>query len=278
MLQPFRTVVATRYVTPLREGGSLPAIVEADDLGLYVLKFAGAGQGPRALVAELLAGEIGRALGLWVPELVLVTVDAALGRNEADPEIRDLLRTSVGLNLGLDYLPGSAMFDPAARPPAPSGPPHPIVAPELASEAVWFDAYVTNVDRTARNPNLLWWHKNLYFIDHGAALYFHHNWPATQEDLATAAHSRFPAIRHHVLLPWASALEEADRRLRPRLQDLAAELFPRLLAAVPDAWLAAQPATAPPDEQRAAYVSFLQQRLEAAPRFVEEALSARELL
>src|SRR5690242_15052419 len=159
-----RTVLATRYVTALREGGSLPAIIEADDLGLYVLKFRGAGQGPLALVAELIAGEIGRSLSLNVPELVFVEVDPALGRNEPDEEIRDLLRASVGLNLALDYLPGSVMFDPAAGDTASS---------ETASRAVWFDSFITNVDRTPRNPNLLLWHKTLYFIDHGAALYFH---------------------------------------------------------------------------------------------------------
>ena len=194
-LPELRTVAATRYVTALREGGSLPAIVEASDCGLYVLKFRGAGQGPLALVAELLAGEIGRALGFAVPELVLMEVDAALGRNEADPEIRDLLRASVGRNLALDYLPGAAMFDAAAD----------RVDAELASSAVWFDAFVTNVDRTARNPNLLWWHKKLYFIDQGAALYFHHNWPSREE----MARSRFPAVRDHVLLRWASRLAEA---------------------------------------------------------------------
>src|SRR4051794_20840485 len=162
-----RTVFATRYVTPLREGGSLPALIEADDFGLYVLKFRGAGQGPLALVAELIAGEIGRALGLRVPEIVLVELDSALGRNEPDYEIRALLTASVGLNLALDYLPGSTMFDPAAGD---------AVEARIASMAVWFDAFVTNVDRTARNPNLLYWHKALYFIDHGAALYFHHTW------------------------------------------------------------------------------------------------------
>jgi len=166
-----RTVVATRYVTPLREGGSMPAIVEGDDLGLYVLKFRGAGQGPLALVAELVAGEIVRALGLKVPELVLMEVDAALGRNEADSEIRELLKASVGVNLALDYLPGSATFDPAAADATPE-----TIDADLASAVVWFDALVTNVDRTARNPNLLWWHKVLYLIDHGATLYFHHNW------------------------------------------------------------------------------------------------------
>src|SRR3954469_23055818 len=160
-MPPLRTVTATRYVTPLREGGSLPAIVEADDDGLYVLKFRGAGQGPLALVAELIAGEIGRALGLKVPELVLMEVDESLGRNEPDYEIRQLLRASTGLNLALDYLPGSIMFDPAARDRTD---------PRTASAAVWFDAFVTNVDRTPRNPNLLWWHRTLYFIDHGASL------------------------------------------------------------------------------------------------------------
>src|SRR5580700_3259496 len=199
-----RTLSATKYVAPLREGGSLPAIVEADDLGLYVLKFRGAGQGPLALVAEIIAGEIGRALGLNIPELVLMEVDAALGRNEPDEEIRDLLQASVGLNLALDFLPGSAMFDLAAGDTA---------GPDLASTAVWFDAFVTNVDRTARNPNLLCWHKSLYFIDHGAALYFHHNW----KDPAASAQSRFPAIREHVLLPRADSIEAVDAALRARL-------------------------------------------------------------
>ena len=167
-----RTVQTIRYVLALREGGSLPAIVEADDLGLYVVKFRGAGQGPLALVAELVAGEIGRALGLKVPELVFAEVDAALGRNEPDAEIRHLLKASTGLNLALDYLPGSTMFDPAAGDRA---------TPEIASMAVWFDAFVQNVDRTPRNPNLLIWHHSLHFIDHGAALFFHHNWETSEE-------------------------------------------------------------------------------------------------
>jgi hypothetical protein len=261
-----RTVQATRYVTPLREGGSLPAIVEADDLGLYVLKFRGAGQGPRALVSELIAGEIGRALGLPVPEIVLVEVDAALGRNEPDSEIRELLKASVGLNLALDYLPGSAMFDPAAKE---------TVDADLASEAVWFDAFVTNVDRTPRNANLLCWHRKLYLIDHGAALYFHHNWPATPEALEETARSRFAPVRDHVLLPWASRLAEADARLRPRL---GADLFRRILAAVPDGWLLPEPGIEAPDAKRAAYLTYFERRLEAAPLFVEEAESARARL
>jgi hypothetical protein len=257
-----RTIQATRYVTPLREGGSLPALVEADDLGLYVLKFTGAGQGPLALVAEIVAGGIGRALGLNVPELVLVEVDEALGRNEPDAEIRALLRASVGVNLGMDFLPGSVMFDPAAGDAA---------GPELASMAVWFDAFVTNVDRTARNPNLLCWHKSLYFIDHGAALYFHHDW----KDPAASARSRFPAIREHVLLPRADRIAAVDGSLRARLTEA---LFAEVLADVPEAWLLPVPGAATPAAKRAAYVEFLIERLNAAPLFVEEAVRARNAL
>ena len=219
MLKPaIRRVRATRYVTPLREGGSLPAIVEADDDGLYVVKFRGAGQGPLALVAEYLAGEIGLALGLSVPEIVLIDLDAAIGRNEPDQEIQHLLLGSTGLNLAMDYLPGSVMFDEASgdRPSA-----------AFASTAVWFDAFVTNVDRTARNPNLLRWHQNLYLIDHGASLYFQHNWG----DIAQAARSRFPAIRQHVLLPWATGISEADELLRPRLSH---EFLEQLVAGLPE--------------------------------------------
>ena len=254
-----RSVRATRYVTPLREGGSLPAIVEADDLGLYVLKFRGAGQGPLALVAELVAGEIGRALGLNVPELVLIDVDPALGRTEPDEEIRDLIQASVGTNLALDYLPGSTMFDPAARDTADAG---------LASRAVWFDAFITNVDRTARNPNLLYWHKALYFIDHGAALYFHHNW----QDVEQMAGSAFPAIRHHVLLPYASAIEEAAANCRARLDRAT---FAEILHHVPDAWLLPEPGISTPDAKRAAYVDYFTRRLQASSNFVQEATRAR---
>jgi hypothetical protein len=254
-----RTVRATRYVTPLREGGSLPAIVEADDLGLYVLKFRGAGQGSLALVAEWIAGEIGRAIGLRVPEIVLVEVDPALGRNEPDDEIRDLLRASVGLNLALDYLPGSVMFDPAARDRAES---------DLASRAVWFDAFVMNVDRTARNPNLLLWHKALYFIDHGAALYFHHDWPS----LDRMATSPFAPVRKHVLLPWADAIAEADAALRPMLTE---EMFAGIVADIPDEWLTPATDAETPAAKRAGYVSYLSRRLAAAPIFVEEAMRAR---
>jgi len=252
-----RTVRATRYVTPLREGGSLPAIVEADDCGLYVLKFRGAGQGPLALVAELIAGEIGRALGVRVPEIVLMETDAALGRNEPDQEIRELLLASTGLNLALDYLPGSIMFDPAVKQTVDS---------RVASEAVWFDAFVTNVDRTARNANLLWWHKSLYFIDHGASLYFHHNW----ENIEAKALSPFPPIRDHVLLRWASDLAGADAALRPLLSEA---LFEEIVSQIPKSWLA-------PD-RRPGYVTYLTIRLAHASLFVgkavEEARRARSL-
>jgi hypothetical protein len=261
MPPPLRTVHATRYVTPLREGGSLPAIVEADDLGMYVLKFRGAGQGTLALVAELIAGEIGRALGLKVPEVVLMQVDAALGRNEPDSEIRELLRASVGINLALDYLPGSATFDAAAD----------RVEPDLASDTVWFDAFVTNVDRTPRNPNLLWWHKTLYLIDHGAALYFHHSWPS----LETMAVSRFAAIRDHVLLPWASRLKEADRRLRPKLDEA---LFTSIVEQIPEDWLVPAGSLDSPADRRAGYVTFLTRRLAAVPELLEEAVNARAQL
>jgi hypothetical protein len=218
-----RSVRVTRYVTPLREGGSLPAIVEGDDDGLYVLKFRGAGQGPLALVAELISGEIGRTLGLRVPELVFMELDPCIGRNEPDPEIRQLLLASVGMNLGLDYLPGSAGFDAAARDAVDS---------ETASKAVWFDAFITNVDRTAKNTNLLWWHRQLYFIDHGASLYFHHDW----RDIRAAAVKPFPAIKDHVLLRWANRIAEVDREMRSRLTHA---VLRRIVSAVPDPWLRA---------------------------------------
>lgn len=249
------TVRVTRYVTPLREGGSLPAIVEADDEGLYVLKFRGAGQGPLALVAELISGEIGRALGLRVPELVFMELDEAIGRNEPDPEIRDLVLASAGLNLGMDFLPGSTMFDLAAgdRPGS-----------EIASKAVWFDAFVTNVDRTARNANLLWWHKQLYFIDHGASLFFHHNWREVEQ----MASRPFAAIRDHILLPWADRLREADDELRPLLN---VTVLKRIVETVPPAWL-------PGTEFSGAdgYLAYFQQRL-LSSNFVEEAVNARAL-
>jgi hypothetical protein len=253
-----RTVKATRYVTPLREGGSLPAIVEADDDGLYVLKFRGAGQGTKALVAELLAGELARALGLPVPEIVFVEVDATLARTEPDPEIQDLIRASAGLNLALDYLPGSIAFDPAAEK----------VEPALASATVWFDAYVTNVDRTARNTNMLVWHRRLWLIDHGAALYFHHAW----DNYLERSRAPFKQIKEHVLLPWASEIEEADARLSTLVTPA---LIRGLLSLVPDAWLAGEARFEGPEAHRAAYAEYLLSRLTAPRGFVKEAADAR---
>ena len=258
-----RTIQATRYVLPLREGGSLPAIVEADDLGLYVVKFRGAGQGILALIAELIAGEVGRALGLRVPELVFAQIDPELGRNEPDYEIRHLLKASAGLNLALDYLPGSTMFDPAARDTAPPG---------EASLLVWFDAFVQNVDRTPRNANLLVWHRKLYPIDHGAALFFHHNWPATPDLLKEKAASPFPEIAQHILLPWATEIESAAALAHQRLTP---EILAGIVNLVPDAWLSAIPDAPDPSERRAGYLDFLTRRFAASSTFEQEAIRAR---
>ncbi len=241
----------TRYVTPLREGGSLPAIVEGDDDGLYVLKFRGAGQGPLALVAEIISGEIGRRLGLRVPELVLMELDQAIGRNEADPEIRDLLMASTGLNLGMDFLPGATMFDAAAGDCADG---------ETASTAVWFDALVTNIDRTAKNANLLVWHKQLQFIDHGASLFFHHNWQGIEQ----MAGRSFSAIKDHILLPWADRIAARDSDLRARLSEA---VLAQIIGDVPLEWL---PREGPSAEE---YLAYFRQRL-ARSRFVEEAMEA----
>jgi hypothetical protein len=255
-----RTITATRYVTPLREGGSLPAIVEADDDGLYVLKFRGAGQGPKALIAELIAGELARAVGLPVPEIVFVELDAALARTEPDPEIQDLIKASAGLNLALDYLPGSVTFDPLVdRPEA-----------ELASAIVWFDAFTTNVDRTARNTNILVWHHKLWLIDHGAALYFHHDWMNYLE----RSRNSFPLIKEHVLLPFASALQEADKTLSEKVTP---DLVREILNLIPDEWLTTHPQFAEANEQRAAYAQYLVTRLALPREFVKEAVDARAL-
>lgn len=261
-----RTIKATRYVVPLREGGSLPAIVEGDDLGLYVVKFRGAGQGVPALIAELIAGEIGRALGLRVPEIVIAEVDPALGRNEPDYEIRQLLKASPGLNLALDYLPGSVMFDRAAKDTA---------QPDEASMLVWFDAFTQNVDRTPRNANLLVWHRKLYPIDHGAALFFHHDW----ETMVSKINSPFTQIKDHVVLQWAANIEQAGAEARAKITP---KVLTEILDAVPDAWLESMPAAMPGSlsaaERRAAYVDFFKRRLDAAHIFEEEARDARSRL
>jgi hypothetical protein len=253
-----RTVNVTRYVTPLREGGSLPAIVEADDDGLYVLKFRGAGQGVKALIAELIAGEIARALGLQVPEIVFANLDAVLSRTEPDPEIQDLLRASSGLNLALDYLPGSITFDPLVEK----------VNAKLASQIVWLDCFVTNVDRTPRNPNLLVWHKNLWLIDHGASLYFHHAW----QNWAEQSRRPFEKVKDHVLLPQATDLEAVDAEF---LQFLTGEIIDSIVSLIPDEWLASEQLESA-EAQRQVYIKFLQARLAASGIFVEEAQHARK--
>ena len=254
-----RTVTATRYVRPLREGGSLPAIIEADDDGMYVLKFRGAAQGPKALIAELICGEIGRALGLPVPEVVFVEFDGALGRNEPHTEIQELMGRSAGLNLALDYLPGSFNFDPLNA----SG-----VAPDLAARIVWFDAYITNIDRTPRNPNMLLWHRKLWLIDHGAALYLHHTWA----DWRTRTRGRFAPIKDHILLGVTGDLQAADAALAALVTP---DLIAELVESIPAAWLLGEPAFADVEEHRAAYVTYLSERLQAPRLFVEEAAHAR---
>lgn len=249
----------TRYVTPLREGGSLPAIVEADDDGLYVLKFRGAGQGLKALIAELISGEIARILGLRVPEIVFANLDAVLSRTEPDPEIQDLLRMSAGLNLALDYLPGSITFDPLVE----------IVDAKLASQIVWLDCFVTNVDRTPRNTNLLIWHKNLWLIDHGASLYFHHAWKNWEEQSRRA----FAQVKDHVLLLRAAELEMVDEKFRSLLTN---ESIASIVSLIPDDWLTAESQLESVDGKRQIYTEFLQARLAVSGIFVEEAQRARE--
>ena len=245
-----RTVEATRYVTPFREGGSLPGLVEATDDGLYVVKFRGAGQGPKALVAEVVAGELGRALGLRIPELVRVELDPDFANAEPDEEIHDLLRRSDGTNLGVDFLPGAMRFDPAAGSPP---------GPALAADIVWFDALVTNVDRTARNTNILTWHKQLWLIDHGASLYFHHAARSPGDE-----RTPFPLIVDHVLLPFAGSIEDADARLAPRVT---AGLIREVAGAIPREWL--------DDDDLNTYVTYLERRIAAPRDFVGEAERAR---
>lgn len=251
-----RTVRATRYLMPLREGGSMPAIMEADDDGTYVVKFRGAGQGARALVAEVIAAGLGRLLGLPVPPLVLVELDPLFARSEPDPEIQALLRASAGLNVAIDYLPGALNWEPPLAPPP---------AAALAAQVVWFDALISNVDRTARNPNMLIWHRQLHLIDHGASLYFHHAWEGHLE----RARGAFPAIRTHALLPLAGPIAEADATLAPRITEAALHA---ILAEVPDAWLTGE---ASPEATRAGYVAHLWARLAAPRLFAEEAARAQ---
>ncbi|WP_207512655.1 HipA family kinase [Longitalea luteola] len=256
-----RTVNVTRYVTPLREGGSLPAIAEADDGFMYVLKFRGAGQGIKALIAELIGGEIARALGIKVPEIVFALLDTAFGRTEPDEEIQDLLKASVGMNLALHYLSGAITFDPAVT----------TLDARLASQIVWLDSLLMNVDRTPRNTNMLIWHKELWLIDHGATLYFHHNWQNWKEQ----AQKPFAQIKDHVLLPQASQLEEVDAAFRPVLTE---ERIRAIVDLLPDEWLSTDLEEASVAERRQVYADFLITRIASSPIFVKEAQHARKIL
>ncbi|GAA4299083.1 HipA family kinase [Nibribacter koreensis] len=257
-----RKVEVTRYVTPLREGGSLPAIVEADDEFLYVLKFRGAGQGIKALMAEIIAGELARVLGLRMPELVFAHLDEAFGRTEPDEEIQDLLRFSEGWNLGLHYLKGAITFDALVN----------SVDPLLASQIVWLDCLITNVDRTARNTNMLMWHKELWLIDHGAAFYFHHNWPNIEEQ----AKRPFVQIKDHVLLPVASELEAVDAAFKALLTS---EIIRTIVGLIPEDWLTGVDSPfGTAQAHRDAYIQFLETRLQHSHIFVTEANHARKAL
>jgi hypothetical protein len=252
-------VAGVRYDVPLREGGSLPAVVETDGAGPYVVKFRGAGQGAKALIAELLAAELALALDVPVPQPALVTLAAGFGKAEPDPEIQDILRGSVGTNFGLAYLPGALAFDPAAETD---------VAPDLAAAIVWLDAFITNVDRTPRNTNLLLWGGQLWLIDHGASLYVHHRWEGWEERI----HAPFPQIREHVLLGVAGDLAAADARLRPRLTE---ERLRQIVGSVPDEWLDPEAQFRDAAAHREAYVAYLWTRLNGPRAWLQEAIDAR---
>jgi hypothetical protein len=256
-----RTVNVTRYISPLREGGSLPALAEADDDFKYVLKFRGAGHGVKALIAELIGGEIARVLNLKMPELVFANLDEAFGRTEGDEEIQDLLQGSQGLNLALHFLSGAITFDPVVtKLPA-----------EMASQIVWLDAFITNVDRTFRNTNMLIWHKELWLIDHGASLYFHHSWNTWE----THAKSPFALIKDHVLLPQASELVATDLAFRKLLTK---EILQDIVNYIPEDWLHWEDTDESPEEIRAVYFQFLWTRLNHSEIFINEAQNAREKL
>lgn len=256
-----RTVNVTRYVTPLREGGSLPAIAEADDNFLYVLKFRGAGQGVKSLVADLIGGEMARFLGLKVPEIVFANLDSAFGRTEPDEEIQELLRKSEGLNMALHYLSGAISFDPAVN----------TADPLLASKITWLDACLMNVDRTARNTNMLVWNKQLWLIDHGASLYFHHSWDNWEEQ----SKRPFVQIKDHVLLPLATELEMVDNDFREKLNPA---LIHAIVSLIPDEWLNDETYPVPANEARNVYEQFLNTRIESSAIFVKEVKHARESL
>ena len=237
----------------------MPAIVEADDGFLYVQKFRGAGQGVKALIAELIGGETARALGLKVPEIVFTQLDVAFGRSEPDEEIQDLIKASVGLNLALHYLSGSITFDPIVNP----------VDPRLASLIVWLDSLITNVDRTVRNTNMLMWNKELWLIDHGASLYFHHSWTNAEEQ----SRRPFAQVKEHVLLPWATELEAVDAEAK---QLLSGDRFRSIVAAIPDDWLLQNEEDGSPEEKRSVYTRFLENRLSISSTLVKDAENARK--
>lgn len=253
-----RKVQVIRYITPLREGGSMPAIIEADDDFLYVLKFSGAGQGTRALIAELIGGEIARALGLKVPELVFAHLEPDFGRAEPDEEIQDLLKFSVGLNLGVHYLSGAITYDPVVN----------SVDALLASQIVWLDCLLMNVDRTAKNTNMLMWHKELWLIDQGASLYFHHSWHHWEEQ----AIKPFTQVKDHVLLAQASQLAAVDTAFRKLLDEV---FIQQLVALIPAEWLGQESTFQSIEEHRQAYARFLNQRLKHSSVFVKGAQDAR---
>ncbi|MBD5344674.1 MAG: aminotransferase class I and II [Bacteroides sp.] len=251
----------SRYITPLREGGSLPALAEADDGFKYVLKFRGGGHGAKSLIAEFIGGELARAAGLRVPELVFLDVDEDFGRTEGDEEIQELLQASRGLNLGLHYLSGALTWDVAVN----------TIDPVTASQIVWLDSLITNVDRTARNTNMLLWNGDLWLIDHGATLYFHHSWDGWEK----AALSPFPYIKDHALLPRASRLNEADAVMRSRITP---EVIDAIVDSVPEEWLIQASAEISPDEQRRVYRTFLKTRLSNSKIFTDHAIEARKAL
>lgn len=256
-----RTVNVTRYIAPLREGGSLPALVEADDDFKYVLKFKGSGQGEKSLIAELIGGEIARILGLKVPELVFANLDEAFGQTEPDEEIQDLLQGSKGMNLALHFLSGAITFDPVVT----------VVTPELASQIVWLDAFITNVDRTFRNTNMLMWHRELWLIDHGACLYFHHSWT----DWETHAKSPFPLVKNHVLLSKATLLSETDAVFKQLLTE---EKIRAIVALIPDEWLQWRDTEETPAMLREVYGRYLTTRLKHSDIFTKKAQDEREAL
>ena len=256
-----RRQMVTRYVMPLREGGSLPALAEADDGFEYVVKFRGAGHGKKALIAELIGGEVARALGFRVPELVFLDLDEDFGRTEGDEEVQDLLKASRGLNLGLHYLAGAFTVDPYVNE----------IDEDMASRIVWLDAFLTNVDRTVRNTNMLRWHGELWLIDHGASLYFHHSWT----DPAKAALTPFSYIRDHALLPRASRIADADKALR---QKITPRTLSKIVELIPDEWLEWDDTDFSPVELREAYATFLTTRLANSEIFVKEAIDARQKL